>query len=88
MFGITSDPKVIEESEEKLGQVLYIYNERLSKNKYLAGNFFSLADISHVPFLEYIVNKLEKGYLLKERKHVSAWLDDISSRPSWNKVPI
>jgi len=64
---------VIEESEAKLVRVLNIYEERLSKTKYLAGDFFSLADMSHLPFLEYNVNKLEKAYLIKERKHVTAW---------------
>nr|AFK35789.1 unknown [Medicago truncatula] len=82
----TPDPKVIEESEAKLVKVLNIYEERLSKNKYLAGDFFSLADISHLPFTDYIVNNMGKDYLIKERKNVSAWWDDISSRPSWNKI--
>jgi len=82
----TPDPKVIEESEAKLVKVLNIYEERLSKSKYLAGDFFSLADISHLPFTDYIVNYMDKGYLIKERKNVSAWWDDISSRPSWNKI--
>lgn len=82
----TPDPKVIEESEAKLVKVFNIYEERLSKNKYLAGDFFSLADISHLPFTDYIVNNMGKDYLIKERKNVSAWWDDISSRPSWNKI--
>ncbi|KAK7300194.1 hypothetical protein RJT34_11031 [Clitoria ternatea] len=86
LVGATSDPKVIEESETKLVHVLNIYEERLSKSKYLAGDFFSLADISHIPFLDYIVNNMEKGYLIRDRKSVSAWWDDISSRPSWKKV--
>ena len=86
IFGITPDPKVAEESEAKLVKVLDVYEERLSKSKYLAGDFFSLADISHLPFIDYIVNKMNKGYLIKERKHVSNWWDDISSRPSWKKV--
>ncbi|KAL2316831.1 hypothetical protein Fmac_030707 [Flemingia macrophylla] len=86
MFGVTSDPKVIEESEAKLVQVLNIYEERLSKSKYLAGDFFSLADISNIPFLYYIVNNMGKDYLVKDRKNVSAWWDDISNRPSWKKV--
>ncbi|KAJ1385342.1 Thioredoxin-like superfamily [Sesbania bispinosa] len=46
--GITPDPKVIEESESKVGKVLDVYEERLSKSKYLAGDFFSLAEISHI----------------------------------------
>ncbi|KAL5101427.1 hypothetical protein RYX36_005754 [Vicia faba] len=82
----TSDPKVIEESEAKLGKVLDIYEERLSNSKYLAGDFFSLADISHLPFTDYIVNNMGKEYLIKDRKHVTAWWDDISSRSSWKKV--
>ena len=86
MFGTTPDPKVIEESEAKLGKVLDIYEERLSKSKYLAGDFFSLADISHLPFIDYIVNNMGKEYLIKDRKSVSAWWDDISNRPSWKKV--
>ncbi|KAD7479039.1 hypothetical protein R6Q59_005176 [Mikania micrantha] len=85
-FGIVRSEQVIEESEEKLGKVLDIYEDRLSKSKYLAGDFFSLADLSHIPFTNYLVGPVGKGYMIKDRKHVSAWWDDISSRPSWLKV--
>ncbi|XP_048137984.1 glutathione S-transferase F9-like isoform X2 [Rhodamnia argentea] len=84
--GLTPDPKLIKENEEKLGKVLDIYEERLSKSKYLAGDFFSLADLSHLPMTQYLVGKMEKEYLIRDRKNVSAWWDDISSRPSWKKV--
>ncbi|XP_061371468.1 glutathione S-transferase F9-like [Gastrolobium bilobum] len=84
--GIPSDQKVIEESDEKLGKVLDIYEERLSKSKYLAGDFFSLADLSHLSFGHYLVNQTGRGNLVRERKHVSAWWNDISGRPSWKKV--
>ncbi|XP_057434046.1 glutathione S-transferase F9-like [Lotus japonicus] len=84
--GFPSDPKVIEESEVKLLKVLDIYEERLSKSKYLAGDFFSLADLSHLPFGYYLVNQTGRENLVRERKHVSAWWDDISTRPSWQKV--
>ncbi|KAG4921017.1 hypothetical protein JHK82_049954 [Glycine max] len=68
-----------------LGKVLDIYEERLSKAKYLAGDFFSLADLSHLPFTHYWINQVKKEYMVRERKHVSAWWDDISNRPSWKK---
>lgn len=84
--GLPSDPKVIEESEEKLGKVLDIYEDRLSKTKYLAGDFFSLADLSHLPFGHFLMNQMKKENMVRERKHVSAWWDDISNRPSWKKV--
>ncbi|KAM1016361.1 hypothetical protein ACFX13_046803 [Malus domestica] len=85
-MGISSDPKIIQESEEKVGKVLDIYEERLSKSKYLAGDFFSLADLSHLPFTHYLANSMGKEYMIRDRKHVSVWWDDISSRPSWKKV--
>ena len=84
--GIPSDPKVIQECEEKLEKVLDVYEERLSKRKYLAGDFFSLADLSHLPFTHYLVNQMGKENMIRKRKHVSGWWDDISSRPSWKKV--
>ncbi|GKB90077.1 glutathione S-transferase F9-like protein [Tanacetum coccineum] len=85
-FGVVRDEKVIKESEEKLAKVLDIYEDRLSKSKYLAGDFFSLADLSHLPFTSYLVGPVRKAYMIKDRKHVSAWWDDISSRPSWLKT--
>ncbi|CAL0306099.1 unnamed protein product [Lupinus luteus] len=84
-FGRASDPKVIEESEEKVAKVLDIYEEKLSKTKYLAGDSFTLADLTHLPLTYYLLEPLKKPYLVRDRKHVSAWWDDITSRPSWKK---
>ncbi|KAF8412735.1 hypothetical protein HHK36_000704 [Tetracentron sinense] len=85
-MGIPVDQKIIEESEEKLGKVLDVYEERLSKSKYLAGDFFSLADLTHLPFTHYLVTDVGKEFMIRDRKHVSAWWDDIANRPSWKKV--
>ncbi|XVF71226.1 hypothetical protein PTKIN_Ptkin12aG0019100 [Pterospermum kingtungense] len=85
-LGFTSDQNLIKESEEKLAKLLDVYEERLSKSKYLAGDFFSLADLSHLPFTHYLVGPMGKEDMIRSRKHVSAWWDDISSRPSWQKV--
>lgn len=86
LLGIPRDEKVIKENEEKLAKVLDVYEERLSKSKYLAGEYFSLADLSHIPFTHLLVEKVGKEHFIRERKHVSAWWDEISSRPSWKKV--
>ncbi|KAG9439468.1 hypothetical protein H6P81_019633 [Aristolochia fimbriata] len=85
-MGKTADEKTVKENEEKLAQALDVYEERLSKSKYLGGDFFSLADLSHVPLTHYLVNGTNKAYLIKDRKHVNAWWEDISGRPSWKKV--
>ncbi|XVE78531.1 hypothetical protein DITRI_Ditri13aG0152600 [Diplodiscus trichospermus] len=86
LFGFTPDQNLIKESEEKLAKVLDVYEERLSTSKYLAGDFISLADLSHLPFTQYLVGPMGKENMIRSRKHVSAWWDDISSRPSWQKV--
>ncbi|KAF8007745.1 hypothetical protein BT93_K1669 [Corymbia citriodora subsp. variegata] len=86
LMGLTQDPDLIKECECKLSKVLDVYQERLSKSKYLAGDFVSLADLSHLPFIRLLVGAIGKEYLIRDRKHVSAWWDDISSRPSWKKV--
>ncbi|XP_058195416.1 glutathione S-transferase F9-like [Rhododendron vialii] len=85
-LGFPADQKVIQESEEKLGKVLDIYEERLSKCRYLSGDFFSIADLSHLPFTQYLVGDLGKEHMIRGRKNVSKWWDDISNRPSWKKA--
>eukprot|EP01018_Ginkgo_biloba_P009466 Gb_36282 [translate_table: standard] len=85
-MGGTTDEAVVEANIEKLNRVLDVYEQRLSKNNYLAGDFFSLADLQHLPYAFYLVTAAGKGDLINSRKHVKAWWDDISSRPSWKKL--
>lgn len=83
---IVLDPKLIKENEEKLGKVLDVYEERISRNNYLVGDVLSLADQIHLPFTEYLISFVKKKEMISSRPHVSAWWDDISSRPSWREV--
>lgn len=85
-LGLTPDPKRIQENEEKIARTLDVYEERLSTSKYLAGDTFSLADLSNIPFANFLVSTLKREHVIRERKNVSRWWDDISSRPSWKKV--
>ena len=84
--GLATDEKVVEEQLAKLEKVLDVYEEHLSKNKYLAGDFFSMADLSHLPLTDYLVNVAKRGEGVTSRKHVNAWWEDMSSRPAWKKV--
>ncbi|XP_010269471.1 PREDICTED: glutathione S-transferase F13-like [Nelumbo nucifera] len=85
VFGGTPDEKVIEANAEKLGKILDVYEERLSKSKYLAGDFYSLADLHHLPYTYYLT-KTPEAKLIYSRPHVKAWWEDISSRPAFKKV--
>ncbi|KAM7521498.1 hypothetical protein LguiA_011400 [Lonicera macranthoides] len=70
---------------EKLGKVLDVYEAKLSKTKYLAGDFFSMADLHHLSLLHYFM-KTPYASLVNDRAHVKAWWEDISSRPSFKKI--
>lgn len=86
MFGMTTDQSVVEENEAKLVKVLDVYEENLSKSKYLAGECFTLADLHHLPNLHYLTKIPSAKKLFDSRPHVNAWISDITSRPTWSKV--
>lgn len=83
--GQSPDKTVIDANVEKLGKVLDIYEDRLRNNKYLAGDFYSLADLHHLSYTYYMM-KTEWASLINTRPHVKAWWEDISSRPAFIKV--
>ncbi|EEF30504.1 glutathione-s-transferase theta, gst, putative [Ricinus communis] len=83
--GVSPDQEIIETNLEKLGKVLDIYEARLSTSKYLAGDFYSLADLHHLPYTYYLM-KTHAASVINERPHVKAWWEDISSRPAFKKA--
>ena len=85
-MGQPGDLALVRSCEEKLKKVFDVYEERLSKSTYLAGNYFSLADLSHLPAIRFLVDKFKMGHLITERKNVKAWWKDISNRPAWKKL--
>jgi glutathione S-transferase len=85
-LNIPQDHAAIAENERKLQQVLNVYNEILSKNEYLAGDEFTLADLSHLPDSQYIVNSERGRKLFTSRKNVARWFDTISRRKAWEQV--
>ncbi|KAL9247959.1 hypothetical protein vseg_021328 [Gypsophila vaccaria] len=85
-MGKQTDMAFVQSLEKKLANVLDVYEDRLSKSKYLAGDFFTLADLSHLPGLRYLTTDAKMPHLVEERKFVNAWWSDISSRPAWKKV--
>lgn len=83
---LKQDPGMIKQNEEKLAKVLDIYEERLGDSQFLAGDEFSLADLSHLPNSHYLLSATDRGALFTSRKNVGRWWDEISSRDSWKKV--
>lgn len=85
LLGNTPDQAAIDTNLEKLGKVLDVYESKLSSTKYLAGDFFSLADLHNFPYIFYFM-KTPWASLVNDRPHVKAWWEDISSRSAFKKV--
>ncbi|BFG17567.1 hypothetical protein CerSpe_038410 [Prunus speciosa] len=83
---LKQDQGVIRQNEEKLKKVLDVYENRLGESRFLAGDEFSLADLSHLPNGHYLVNATDRGELFTSRNNVGRWWTEISTRDSWEKV--
>ena len=79
--GEKADEDVVKKSLEELEKVLDVYEDRLSECPYIGGDFFSIADISHIPYTNLL---LKCGYkdLFKKRPNVYKWLKRIIKRDS------
>ncbi|KAK4276479.1 hypothetical protein QN277_014622 [Acacia crassicarpa] len=82
---IKQDEGAINLNGEKLAKVLDVYDRRLEESRFLAGDEFSLADLSHLPNTHYLMGT-EKGELFTSRKNVFRWWSEISTRDSWKQV--
>lgn len=83
---LKQDEGLIKQSKEKLAKVLDVYEKRLGESRYLAGEEFTLADLSHLPNSQYLVNGTDVKELFMSRDNVGRWWEEISSRDSWKKV--
>jgi glutathione S-transferase len=85
-MGKHGDIALVHICEQKIERVLDVYENRLSKSTYLAGDKFTLADLSHLPGIEHLIEGAKLGHLISERKNVNDWWEKISSRPAWKKL--
>src|SRR3989338_2840461 len=82
-----ADENRVKSLVEKLGGYLDVYEKILSKQEYIGGNQFTLADLYHLPYGNLLfIPQINLGHLLLERPLVKAWWEKISSRPSWKSV--
>ncbi|XP_076885229.1 glutathione S-transferase APIC-like isoform X2 [Bidens hawaiensis] len=85
LFGQNGDEDIVNEEEKKLVSMLDVYEARLSESKYLGGDSFSLADLSHMPIIKFLMGT-EVKRVFEARPHVNAWVADMLARPSCVKV--
>ncbi|KAB5588264.1 Glutathione S-transferase [Ceratobasidium theobromae] len=82
MKGLDTNDVLVKKYTETLTAKMDGYERILAKQKYLAGNTFTLADLFHLPYGDYVFEKLAPQ-LLDSRPHLKSWWSDISSRASW-----
>nr|QTX16312.1 glutathione S-transferase [Euphorbia pulcherrima]QTX16313.1 glutathione S-transferase [Euphorbia pulcherrima]QTX16314.1 glutathione S-transferase [Euphorbia pulcherrima]QTX16316.1 glutathione S-transferase [Euphorbia pulcherrima]QTX16317.1 glutathione S-transferase [Euphorbia pulcherrima] len=87
-MGEQGDINIVKSCEHKLDKVFDVYEERLSSSKYLGGDYFTLADLTHMPSIRYLVHELGLAHLVHNRNKVNAWWIDISDRPAWKNLMI
>ena len=68
------DHKVLESAINELRNVLDVYELRLDDLDFIGGNEFSIADISHIPYLHLFVKNKECKHMLKrDYPNVYGW---------------
>jgi glutathione S-transferase len=79
--GEKPDMTIVENELKALEGVLDVYERRLAETTFIGGDEFSIADISHIPYTNYM---LRCGYkeLYKSRPNVYRWVKQIIKRPS------
>lgn len=78
--------QLFEKSSKELSKVLDIYEQRLEEAAYLAGDKFTIADLSHLPNADRLASDPRSRRMFEARKNVSRWWNNISSRESWEYV--
>ncbi|KAG8073351.1 hypothetical protein GUJ93_ZPchr0006g41257 [Zizania palustris] len=78
--------KLFEKSKKDLEKLLDIYEQRLEEAAYLAGDKFTIADLSHLPNADRLASDPRSRRMFEARKNVSRWWNAISKRESWEYV--
>lgn len=82
IFQRAQEPGVIEAAGAALDKTLSVMDARLAGNEFLAGSSFSIADISVMPYVEYLMPTPARERIAAHA-HVAAWWNRVSERPSW-----
>ena len=72
----------------QIDKIFGVYDNHLAMNKFLAGDFFSIADLNHLPRTAQVFGIEDANFkrLKSSRPNVERWWADISGRPSWETI--
>ncbi|EDR09231.1 uncharacterized protein LACBIDRAFT_296671 [Laccaria bicolor S238N-H82] len=84
MYGLTPNQETFDELIGNLDKRLDVYDQILSKQKYVAGEEITLADLFHIPYGAMLA--AAGSNILDTKPNVARWWKDITSRSSWIAV--
>lgn len=86
LFGGEPDQAVVDKHLDQVENVLDVYESRLRDQKYLAGDELSIADLVHLPYTVYLIEKGGITEPFEKRPNVWRWLSLLRELPSWQRV--
>lgn len=78
-------PELAKEATDTLPAPLRVLNDGLAGKDYLVGNRFSVADINVATVL--LLADIYKQIGVDQYPNIMAWLNRVSARPAWQKLP-
>jgi glutathione S-transferase len=78
-------PELVEEALAVIPNALKVLDGALAGKEYLVGNKFSVTDINISTVL--LLVDIYKQLGVEEYGNIMAWLDRVSARPAWQKLP-
>jgi hypothetical protein len=82
-----TDEAIVQQHLTSLDTNLAVYETILSKQKYLAGDEFTLADLFHLPHGAKAA-PLKLQSVVDKYPHVADWFKRIQERESWKQVVV
>ncbi|KAK0500087.1 glutathione S-transferase [Armillaria luteobubalina] len=84
LHGGQADEAAVEAALTSLSAKLDAYDVILAKQKYLAGDDLTLADLFHIPW--GVLLAVAGSDIMESKSNVARWWKDITARPSWAAV--
>jgi glutathione S-transferase len=85
MAGKEPIQSIVDEGLAGVDRAAEIMDRHLANNQFMAGSTFSLADISYMPYIEYLA-VCEALEPITKRANTNRWWNEVSSRPTWKKA--
>ncbi|KAH7357521.1 glutathione S-transferase [Pyrenochaeta sp. MPI-SDFR-AT-0127] len=84
--GQEADTGVVSQLEGELRDVLDYYENVLAQRTWLAGQEFSLVDVFHIPWFNFLYTKLGYEEEIQSRPRLAAWWAKASQDSAWKKI--